>query len=89
MQDRDRISDREFRVGRRPYLSALAALGVLFSEPEMEKVVEGEFPEIFVPLLFAVSCFAGVSVCEPKPKMKNVQVRCHLLLTIDLVFRYL
>jgi hypothetical protein len=74
LQDRDRISDREFRVARRPYLSSVAALGILFAEPEMEKVVEGEFPEIFVPLLFSLSCYTGVSVCEPKPKMKSVQV---------------
>jgi hypothetical protein len=52
----------------------VAALGILFAEPEMEKVVEGEFPEIFVPLLFSLSCYTGVSVCEPKPKMKSVQV---------------
>ena len=75
LKDRDRISDREFRVGKRPYLSALAALGVLFGEPEMEKVVEGEFPEVFVPLLLAVSCLVGVGVCEPKPKIKSAQVR--------------
>ena len=72
-QDRDRISDREFRVARRPYLSAVAALGILFSEPETEKVVEGHFADIFVPVFFAMSCLAGVSACEPR-RPKTCQV---------------
>ena len=73
--ERDRISDREFRVAKRNYLSSVVALGILFNEPEMEKVLDGEFADIFVPLLFVLSCYAGVSTCEPRPRMKPSQVR--------------
>ena len=74
VEERDRISNREFRVARRPYLSSVVALGILFSEVEMEKVVEGEFADVFVPLLFVLSCYAGVSTCEPRPRLKPGQV---------------
>ena len=74
-QERDRISNREFRVARRPYLSSVVALGILLNEPEMEKVVEGDFAEIFVPLLFVLASYAGVSTCEPRPRLKPSQVR--------------
>lgn len=69
-EERDRISEKNFRVAKRPYLSAVIALGILFSESEMEKVLEGEFPQVFVPLLFALACYTGVSTSEPKPKPK-------------------
>ena len=84
-QERDRISNREFRVARRPYLSSVVALGILLNEPEMEKVVEGDFAEIFVPLLFVLASYAGVSTCEPRPRLKPSQVRIKISFRFRLV----
>ena len=52
------------KIAKHTGLSAIIALGTMFLTGEMEVVIENEFSEVFVPLLLALSRYAGVQQYE-------------------------
>ena len=52
------------KIAKHTGLAAVIALGTMFVSREMESVIEYQFSDVFVPLLFAMSRYAGVQTYE-------------------------